>query len=192
MNLIHHKTKISTWLAKASFLFAALVFFSSCKEEDPFRNPCIATQEEIALQKIEDIKVIKRYFRVNDIDTTNMQVTETGIHYFVLEEGTGAAIQSGDMVSVHYLGKYLNAPTFNDSDPFDSSYSRAKPFTVFVDVRNTQGSVIEGWNQALKLMKIGETSLFYIPSYLAYGKCGNSSIRPNEVLSFEIKAIQKL
>lgn len=192
--IIYLKQKFECWHVSATLLFVLLSFaFTSCeKQADPFRNPCIATQEEKDAQKVVDIKVIKDYFRDNNIDTTDMQVTDSGIHYFKIKEGSGDKIVSGDRVSVHYIGKFLNAATFDASTTFDNSYPSGSPFIVYVDIKNTSGSVIEGWNQALKLMQVGEISRFYIPSYLAYGRCGSQSIGPNEVLAFEIEALRKL
>lgn len=182
------------WNTSVTLLLVLLsLSFSSCdKQEDPYRNRCIATEDEKKAQMIVDVKAIKKYFRDSNIDTTDMQVTASGIHYFTIKEGTGDMIQSGERVSVHYIGKHLNEPTFDASKTFDNSYPTGSPFTVCVDARNASCSVIEGWNQALKLMRIGGISRFYIPSYLAYGPCGSQSIFPNEVLSFEIETLRKL
>jgi FKBP-type peptidyl-prolyl cis-trans isomerase len=188
------KQRSKHWNTSAALLFVMLsLVFSSCdKQEDPYRNRCVATEEEKNAQMLVDVQAIKKYLRDSNIDTTDMQVTASGIHYFTIREGTGDMITSGDRVSVHYIGKHLSAPTFDASRTFDNSYPTGTPFTVYVDMKNTPGSVIEGWNQALKLMKIGGISRFYIPSYLAYGPCGSSTIFPNEVLSFEIETLRKL
>jgi len=162
------------------------VAFTACEKELP-RNPCYPTEEEKQTQKIADIKTIKKYFRDNKIDTTNMQVTASGIHYFNLVPGTGDQIKSGNAVEVDYIGKHLNGPTFDLSTTFDKSYGQ-KPFQFVVGNRN----VIAGWDEALPLMKVGEETRFYIPSYLAYGPCGSGSIRPSEVLVFDIKVNKKL
>jgi FKBP-type peptidyl-prolyl cis-trans isomerase len=193
MTLLHQKQQLGRWLAQALFMLAVLVSFASCKQEqDPFRNPCVATEEEKMAQKEIDVKIIKKYFRDNDIDTTNMLVTDSGIHYFKIKEnGSGEEIKSGDRVSVHYIGKFINKSTFEESTTFDNSYPRGTPFTVCVDAKNTTCSVIEGWNQALKVMRTGEIYRFYIPSYIAYGRCGSQNIMPNEVLSFEIETLRK-
>ncbi len=193
MILLHQKQQLGRWLAQALLMLAILVSLASCKQNqpDPFKNPCVATEDEKMMQKEVDVKVIKKYFRVNDIDTTDMLVTDAGIHYFKIRESNGEEIKSGDRVLVHYIGKFINKPTFEQSTTFDNSYPRGTPFTVCVDARNTSCSVIEGWNQALKLMRTGEVYRFYIPSYIAYGRCGSQNILPNEVLSFEIETIRK-
>ncbi|MDX5422884.1 MAG: FKBP-type peptidyl-prolyl cis-trans isomerase [Hymenobacteraceae bacterium] len=175
-------------LLRALLLFVIAVSFAACEKQEFPRSICRPTESEKMTQKEADIKVIKKYFRENNIDTSSMQVTASGIHYFNLTQGTGAKANLGDVVEVHYLGKYLDGPTFNSSTTFDSSYGGAKPFTVSIGA----GGVIAGWEEALQLMKVGEESRFYIPSYLAYGPCGRGSIGPNEVLVFDIKLLRKL
>ncbi len=166
------------------FILAAT---ASCGEtKDPYRSICRPTDEEKDAQKIVDIKSIKKYFRENKIDTTNMQVTASGIHYFVLTPGAGAQVQQGSYTEVHYLGKYVDKPTFDASTTFDSSYGRGEPLSVVVGA----GQVIKGWEAALKLMTVGEEARFYFPSGLAYGPCGDQRIiPPNAILAFDIKVL---
>lgn len=181
-----HKAKAGA-LLKALLLLLIFSSLAACGEvQDPYRSPCNPTQEEKDAQKAVDIKGIKTYFRENNIDTTNIQETASGIHYFVLTPGTGAQVKTGDMVEVHYLGKFVDKPTFDASTTFDSSYGRGTPFPFVVGV----GQVIKGWDEALTLMTVGEEARFYIPSGLAYGPCPRQgAIPPNTVLSFDIKVL---
>lgn len=180
-----NKVKASA-LLKALLLLLILGSMAACGEvEDPYRSPCYPTQEEKDAQKAADIKRIKTYFRENNIDTTNMQETASGIHYFVLTPGTGAQVKTGDLVEVHYLGKFVDKPSFDASTSFDSSYGRGVPHSFIVGA----GMVIKGWDEALPLMKVGEETRFYIPSYLAYGPCGKGSVPPSAILSFDIKVL---
>jgi len=192
----NRKTKSS--LSKALFFLVVAASFSACGGDDldDYYNPgrCAPTEEEQLAVKPQDIKTIKKYFRENNIDTTAMQETASGIHYFVLEEGTGDEIEAGDKVEVHYIGKYINGNSFATSTKFDSSYDRAKPFPLTVGV----GEVIKGWDEGLQLMNVGEETRFYIPSYLAYGICGSTDsygnviIPSSTVLAFDIKVLRKL
>ena len=54
-------------------------------------------------------------------------------------------------------------------------------------------AVINGWQEALLLMRVGEKWQIFISSHLAYGKRGTGPIRPNETLLFEVEllAIQR-
>ena len=68
-------------------------------------------------------------------------------------------VQSGQTVSVHYIG------TLDDGTQFDSSYDRGPPLEVEVGV----GKVIPGFDQALLGMNVGETKSISILSANAYG-----------------------
>jgi len=107
------------------------------------------------------------------------EVTELGIE--ILGEGTGdREVKSGDQISVHYTG------TLVDGTKFDSSVDRGQPFTFTIGLNQ----VIQGWEQGLLEMKVGEKRLLTIPSNLAYGERGSGSVIPsNAVLIFEVELV---
>lgn len=99
----------------------------------------------------------------------------------ILEQGTGdREVLSGDKISVHYIGTLVNGVKF------DSSLDRGEPFIFTIGINQ----VIQGWDQGLLGMKVGEERKLTIPSDLAYGERGSGSvIPPNAVLIFEIKLV---
>jgi peptidylprolyl isomerase len=111
------------------------------------------------------------------------EVTEIGPSLEIedLSEGTGRAVQSGDTVSVHYLGTLL------DGTVFDTSWNRGRPFTTQIGV----GMVIQGWDQGIVGMREGGRRLLKIPSDLAYGEAGSgASIGPNTPLLFVVDLLR--
>lgn len=152
----------------------------ACKKEEVSLNGrCYPTQSQKMEQKAKDIEIIQKYLTDMKVDMNSVKSTESGLHYINLQPGTGRQIKVGDNVQVHYIGKLLSGSTF------DSSYDRSQTFPVMVGY----SQVIAGWHEALALMSVGEETRFYIPSYLAYGPCGNTSIGPNAVLVFDIKVV---
>lgn len=104
--------------------------------------------------------------------------TSSGLQYKVINAGNGASPTATDSVTVNYEG------TLIDGKVFDSSYTRGKPATFKLN------QVIQGWQQALVMMKPGATWMVYIPSDLAYGKQGSmGAIGPNETLIFKVNLI---
>lgn len=96
----------------------------------------------------------------------------------IIQEGEGdEQPQDGYEVTVHYTG------LFEDGKEFDSSHERGTPFNFTIG----QGSVIEGWDIALKTMRRNEIAEFTIPPQLAYGEAGSPpNIPPNTTLKFII------
>jgi len=69
------------------------------------------------------------------------------------------AMNQGDKVRVHYRG------TLDDGSEFDSSYSRGEPIEFEVG----SGGVIEGFDEAVAGMDVGDKLRVTIPSGKAYG-----------------------
>lgn len=102
----------------------------------------------------------------------------SGLQYRVIKQGEGISPERTDQVTVHYRG------TLVDGTEFDSSYKRNQPSTFPVN------RVIPGWTEALQLMREGDQWQLFIPSNLAYGPRGNSSIGPNKTLIFDVELIK--
>jgi FKBP-type peptidyl-prolyl cis-trans isomerase FkpA len=93
--------------------------------------------------------------------------------------GTGATAVNGDVLTVHYIGSFL------DGRVFQSSYTSGQPFTF----RLGAGQVIAGWDQGIPGMKVGGKRKLTIPSSLAYGSQGNGPIPPNTPVQFEVELL---
>ena len=108
-------------------------------------------------------------------------VTNSGLQYEVLKEGTGKRPKATDTVRCHYEGRLL------DGSVFDSSYRRNQP----ADFGLSQ--VITGWTEGVQLMAEGAKYRFYIPYMLAYGEGGaGASIPPFATLIFDVELIKVL
>ncbi|CAL9733157.1 peptidyl-prolyl cis-trans isomerase Fpr2p [Monosporozyma unispora] len=90
----------------------------------------------------------------------------------------------GDNVRVHYTGKLLE-----NGKKFDSSYDRNQPIAFKLGT----GRVIEGWDQGLVGMCVGEERTLRIPSKLAYGANGIPGVIPKDAdLVFDVKLVSAL
>lgn len=106
-------------------------------------------------------------------------VTESGLQYETLKEGSGDKATAEDTVKVEYVG------TLIDGTEFDSTAQHGKPAEFQV------GQVIKGWSEALQLMSAGSKLRLAIPSELAYGEQGAApKIQPNSVLLFEVELLE--
>ncbi len=106
--------------------------------------------------------------------------TTTGIRYIVLREGAGETGKPGDKTDVLYVGRLLNGTVF------DQATEKEHPFSFRVG----RGMVIEGWDQILQQMKVGEKRLVIIPPELAYGTRGQPPKIPRDAtLVFEMEVL---
>ncbi|GAL86601.1 peptidylprolyl isomerase [Sporocytophaga myxococcoides] len=102
----------------------------------------------------------------------------SGLQYQVIKEGDGPTPKATDKVTTHYHGTLINGTVF------DSSVERGQPATFPVN------GVIQGWVEALQLMKVGSKWRLFVPSNLAYGERGaGESIGPNTTLIFEVELL---
>lgn len=107
--------------------------------------------------------------------------TESGLRYQFIQRGGGKQAAAGKMVSVHYEGSLENGKVF------DSSYPRKKPIEFKLGV----GQVIEGWDEGIALLQVGDKARFVIPSHLGYGSRGaGGAIPPNATLIFDVELME--
>jgi FKBP-type peptidyl-prolyl cis-trans isomerase len=106
------------------------------------------------------------------------QKTESGLRYQIIQKGSGIQAEKGKKVSVHYQGALENGQVF------DSSYKRKQPIEFQLGV----GQVIEGWDEGIALLQVGDKARFVIPSYLGYGSRGAGGvIPPDATLVFDVE-----
>ena len=89
--------------------------------------------------------------------------------------------KKGKSVLVHYKGQ------LTDGTVFDSSYKRNQPIEFILGI----GQVIQGWDEGVELLRVGDKARFVIPSHLAYGSRGAGGvIPPNATLIFDVELVK--
>lgn len=130
-------------------------------------------------QRTEKMKAKGRDFLAENKSKEGVKTTESGLQYRVINSGAGKMPTADQSVTVHYTGKLI------DGTVFDSSVERGEPATFGVS------QVIDGWTEALQLMKEGDKWELFIPSDLAYGERGaGGRIPPYSTLIFEVELIK--
>ena len=126
-------------------------------------------------QAEEDEAIIQQYITDNNLDALP---TGSGLYYVIDNPGTGLSCTSNSTVRVAYSGYYTDGTIFDESDLTGIEFS-------------LQG-VIAGWTEGIPYFKEGGNGKLLIPSALAYGKNGNSTIPGNTVIIFDINLIDVL
>lgn len=105
----------------------------------------------------------------------------SGIYYQIIDTGSGARPTMESVITVKYIGKFLDERTFDQN----SSYSEKL------------AGLIEGWQIGIPLIKQGGRIKLIIPSSLAYGcnpvkdKDNRTVIIPgNSVLFFDVSLLE--
>ena len=118
-------------------------------------------------------------FLADNAKRPEVKVTDSGLQYEVLKEGSGARPTATETVEVHYHG------TLIDGTVFDSSVDRGQTIEFPLN------RVIAGWTEGLQLMQEGAKYRFYIPYNLAYGARGSApKIPPYAALIFDVELFE--
>jgi len=111
------------------------------------------------------------------LSSTSVPLGNNGLRKTIAHDGLGPAVNVGDIATVRYT-------CYSDHDRVVVSRSNAQKVVV------GDGTMIPGWDQALKTMRVGERSYVQIPSELAYGSTGVPPIiPPNAALQLELHVL---
>ncbi|MDJ0813458.1 MAG: FKBP-type peptidyl-prolyl cis-trans isomerase [Woeseiaceae bacterium] len=120
-----------------------------------------------------------------NIDDAQAFEVTPGLSARILRRGYGRAAEAGDYVEVHYTG-WLHDPEAEDNrgQKFDSSVDRGETFHFTLGARQ----VIQGWDQGVAGMLLGETRELTIAPEMGYGDRGAGNvIPPGATLVFEVE-----
>ena len=168
----------STLIEKDKIDLVLRTFFKKLSEEKRKKQEATAlndAEKEFGAEKVAGIKFLEE-----NKSKKGVKVTESGLQYLVLKEGSGEKPTEASKVKVHYHGMLI------DGTVFDSSIDRGEPMEFGV----TQ--VIKGWTEGLQLMNVGSKYKFFIPYDLAYGATPNKGgqIKPFATLIFEVELLE--
>lgn len=142
-----------------------------------FQQDALAARQAEAEEVAERNLAEGQAFLEENAEREEVTTTDSGLQYEVIESGDGENPGPSSHVEVHYEG------TLIDGTVFDSSFDRGEPLNFRVD------QVIEGWQEALQLMSVGDTWMLFIPPELGYGAQGQGPIGPNETLIFRVELL---
>jgi len=107
----------------------------------------------------------------------NIQKSESGLYYEIIEAGTGKAPSAQDRVKVNYKGTLIDGREFDGNND-----------AVFMTNR-----VVPGFSEGLQLLNEGGKIKLYIPPELGYGDQPSrpgSIIEPGDALIFEVELLE--
>lgn len=106
--------------------------------------------------------------------------TGTGLKYMIYEQGSGAEVQSNDIVSIHYSVWLLTGELI-----YSSRDIGLKSFRV------GRGGVESGLEEGILLLRVGDRARFIIPSHLAHGFLGDGAKIPKRApILYDIELVE--
>jgi FKBP-type peptidyl-prolyl cis-trans isomerase len=143
---------------------------------------------EIKKKKGEELRVQGEKFLADNAKQPGVKVTESGLQYKVITEGTGRKPLKEEAAEINFVGKLTDGSTFTDTYHSKDPNVKPKPAIVPID------RIPPGWSEGIMLMPIGSKYILYIPADLAFGEKGLTQnqvdiVPPNAMLIMEIDLI---
>lgn len=109
----------------------------------------------------------------------NVAPSETGVYYLEIRKGTGAFVEDGDMVSIHYN-------LYNLDDKLIESSFEYEPLQFVFGA----GDMVPGIEEALTKMRVGGRCTIIVPSAMGFGNVAiDEELPANSTVIFDIELI---
>ena len=102
----------------------------------------------------------------------------SGLQYRIIRNGFGKHPLPSDTVEVYYTGTLINGTVFDGT-------SQGLPASFNI----TASGLVQGWVEALQLMRVGDHWQVFIPANLAYGSRGRGPVPPNQTIIFDLRLL---
>jgi peptidylprolyl isomerase len=122
--------------------------------------------------------IVEKDGNVTALDFTGTPKPDGKLHSAALIQGDGATVESGQTITVDYLGQ-----VYGGKKPFDESFSK-EPASFAIGT----GAVIPGWDKTLVGAKVGSRMMLAIPPEEGYGAAGkkDAGIKGTDTLYFVV------
>jgi FKBP-type peptidyl-prolyl cis-trans isomerase len=106
---------------------------------------------------------------------TVTEKTASGLRYIVTKANpTGAALKAGQTINVNYAGTFLSGKSFDSGN-----------FSFVLGA----GRVVQGFDEGIAKMRVGEKATIIFPSTLGYGPSAYNGIPGGSPLVFDIEVV---
>ena len=156
-------------------IIVLIISISSCHPDPKLDDDPIFIPEEVDFS-MEDRLTIENYLTENTLDATR---TDSGLFYYITEEGFGDKPTIESAVKMTYTAYFL------DGEVFDTSPEEGVLF-------KNLSQVISGFTEGVLLLNKGAKATFIIPSGLAYGNSNTGFVPPNTVIAFDVELLDFL
>ncbi len=148
------------------------LFALGCMAVPGLMAPALAAEDVLSIEN--NTKFLEDYKRTKGVITR-----PSGLMFRIIQNGYGKRPGATDTVKVYYTGKLINNVIFDGTSPGLPASFRLN------------GGLIQGWIEALQLMREGDHWQLVVPPNLGYGVRGQGDglIPPNQTLIFDLKLL---
>ncbi|MGE4288678.1 MAG: FKBP-type peptidyl-prolyl cis-trans isomerase [Salinivirgaceae bacterium] len=164
-------------------LFLGIILLVSCKQKSTDKPASNRTSQKEYLLKANkglvslDQQRIKNYVKRRNWE---MQVTETGLWYQLMDTNANEKAQTGKIAHLKYQVSLLDGTICYTSDSLG-----------LMQFKIGQGGVESGLEEAILLMRVGEKGRFILPPHLAHGLLGDDNkIPPRSVIVYSAELLK--
>lgn len=159
------------------------VLLASCNENGkpdkkvdprPYKESLMEANKHLTRTERTDI------IRYIDRHGWEMDTTGSGLRYMIYEQGSGPKVLSGQVVRFNYQVSLLTGKVC-----YTSEERGAKEFLV------GKGGVERGLEEAVLLLRVGDSARIILPSHLAFGLLGDDDCIPKKaVVVYDIEILK--
>jgi FKBP-type peptidyl-prolyl cis-trans isomerase FklB len=141
---------------------------------------CDVALQRMYQQQQENYRKRNADFLAQNAKAEGVVALPSGLQYKILAAGAGESPTPTSTVTVNYVGSFIDGAVFDQSQP-------GEPAQFKLDA---EPGVIDGWKEAMLLMKVGDKWRLFLPSELAYGEYGSGdAIPPHTTLIYEVELL---
>ena len=152
----------------------------------------IAKENELKLNAIKQQNLLK--FEVLKNKSTK---TASGLLYQITSKGKGTPVKSTNNATVHYAvyftdGTLLETSKLEIAEVNDAVNMQRKNDNQYNPIPARVGpedAMIEGFKEGLRLLRMGDQAILFLPYDIAYGEKGVQGIPPQSDLIFEVEIV---
>jgi len=169
------------------FIIPIILFFGCQPKDEPvvYEEP----EQELTITKEESIEMhrmwvkdesykIDQYIQRHEWDAI---ATESGIRYYIYENGEGASIEQDMLISVEFEVRLIDSDT---TLCYSSKENGEHTFLVGMD------NVESGLHEAVKYLHVGDKAYVILPHFAAHGLLGDmNKIPPLSTVLYDIHVV---
>ena len=182
-------TEVPTFLKKGKNIYVGIRILKK------YSNPQDATPEYEAenkrMQKVfmrkdslNALKADAEFEKIAKEKYAGSVKTAGGTLVQIIKQGTGAACDSGKLVSLKYEGKFINGEVFDGNmNSTDPAAPKTLDFVLGVD------PMIQGFTESIRLLRVGTVAKLFVPYKAGYGMQQYQKIPGGSNLMFDIEVV---